>query len=112
KFESLKIHVRVFLYIKDDPASPAEVGAFYYLTIQRHLEPLVAGLSDVLEPGAHNRRLSYWNCEQQVLRVLDVVLDAAGESILHEAVVECEVRLRGFFPLEIRVRVLSRREAG
>ena len=40
--------------------------------------------------------------------VLDVVLEAAVEAVIQEAVVERKVRLSGFFPLQIRVGIRDR----
>ena len=54
-------------------------------------------------------RLWYGNLQQQVGRVLDIVLESARDPVVRETVVERHVELRRLLPLEIRARSTDRR---
>ena len=76
--------------------------------VERDLEAAVAQLTHVLELRRNQRRLGYVHRHQQVLGVLDVVLDAPGETVAQQTEVDRRVHLRGLLPLEILVAIAAR----
>ena len=97
---------------EDEPCPPAETGAIHHHGVERPLQPAIANLAHVLEPGGGGRRRRHGHRENQVFRVLDVILDGPREPVVHEAVIQREVVLRRLLPLEVRVGIARRDDAG
>src|SRR5438034_10867206 len=83
-----------------DPGAPGQTRPRSEQRVKRDLQAAVPQLPDVLDPRGRGRRLRHWNLEQQVGRVLDVVLDAPREAVVHQAEVHGSVVLRCLLPLE------------
>ena len=88
-----------------EPRTPRQAGARDRHGVERELEALIAHRPDVLDPRGRFGRLRRLDLEQQVRRVLDVVLDATREPVVQETEIDRTVVLVRALPFEVRVGI-------
>src|SRR5205807_3092857 len=93
---------------EDEAGTPDEARVRDEHGVERDLEAAAVQLPYVLELRRNQRRLGHGHRDQQVLGVLDVVLDAPGETVAQQAEVDGRVDLGGLLPLEVLVAIAAR----
>src|SRR5213076_1081142 len=81
-------------------------------TLSLHDALPISHTPDVVDPCGRFGRRGHPDLEQQVRRILDVVLDASRDPVVHQAKIDGPVVLVGALPLEVRVGIAQQRNTG